>query len=291
MRKTLIAAAAAVAALTAVATPASAITRGGSLDGEDHPYVGLMIAEVAVETDDGPGYAPAWRCSGALVSPTLYVTAGHCTSGADRVQLWFESDLHDGEPGSTPGHGYPYVGEVTGTPYAHPEYTDAAFFLYDLGVVVLDEPVAVASYATLAPAGYVDGMTKGRNKDTSKVTAVGYGLQEIVEGPAGVGPDFDPKLKQDKTRYQADLMIVNTKGVAGLGSLNPDQAFAMSGDAKHGGTCFGDSGGPILAYGTNIIVGVNSFGLNSNCAGIGGAYRVDQPDDVTFLDSFGAYDS
>ena len=278
MRKTLIALAAAAAAITAVATPASAITRGGELDGEDHPYVGLMVATI--------GGAPVWRCSGALVSPTLYVTAGHCTFGADGAQLWFESDLHDGEPGSTAGYGYPFTGEVTGTPSTHPQYVDAAFYRFDLGVVVLDTPVHLDEYATLASLDYVDGMTKGRNKNTSTVTAVGYGLQKVVDGARGVGQDF---VQDDKTRYQADLMIVNTNGVAGLGSLMPNQAFTMSGDAKHGGTCFGDSGGPILADG-NVIVGVNSFGLNSNCAGIGGAYRVDQSDDIAFLASFGAYD-
>lgn len=323
MRKLAVLGAAAAALVTvAIAAPASAITRGGVEDGDDHPFVGLMIAEQEVYADgpDGPvlvGYEPLWRCSGALVSPTLYVTAGHCTFGADRVELWFTDDL---EPNPAL-HGYldydqvaPYdfdldgdgetddfdldgdgvqdldlsdlfIGEVSGTATAHDGYVDAAFWAYDLGVVELDAPVILDDgYATLAPLGYVDTMTKGRNKDSSKVTAVGYGLQEIVEGPTKF--DFDPKLRADKTRYQADLMIVNTKGVAGLGPINPNQSFTMSGDAKHGGTCFGDSGGPILAYDTNMIVGVNSFGLNANCAGVGGAYRVDQQDDIDFLAPF-----
>lgn len=302
-RLALLGAATAALVTVAVATPAAAITRGGQLDGDDHPYVGLMVATDA----DG---APLWRCSGALVSPTVYVTAGHCTFGADGALIWFESDLEDPSPAA---YGYPdnvvrdADGDVVaddpatpedervgtahaGTPFAHGAYDDSAFWAHDLGVVVLDEPVDMDEFATIAPLGYVDTMTKGRKKDTSKVTAVGYGLQEIVEGPAGVGPDFDPKLRADRTRWQADLMIVNTQGVAGLGPISPDQSFAMSGDAKHGGTCFGDSGGPILAYGTDVIVGVNSFGLNSNCAGIGGAYRVDQPDDHDFLDDFVALD-
>ena len=300
MRKLALLGAASAALVTvAVASPADAITRGGTVDEGEHPYVGLMVAT----NEDG---VPMWRCSGALVSPTLYVTAGHCTDGAAGALVWFETDL---ETPYTGFYGYPdnvvkdengdpiaddpntpedeTVGTAfAGTPYAHDDYIDAMFWAADLGVVVLDEPVSVGRYASIADLGYVDGMTKGRNKDSSKVTAVGYGLQEIVEGPAGVGPDFDPKLQADKTRYRADLMIVNTQGVAGLGSISPDQSFAMSGDAKHGGTCFGDSGGPILAYGTDIIVGVNSFGLNGNCAGIGGAYRVDQQDDLDFLAPF-----
>lgn len=45
-----------------------AITNGG-LDGEKHPHVGLMVAQL----EDG---YPLWRCSGALISPTVFVTAG-----------------------------------------------------------------------------------------------------------------------------------------------------------------------------------------------------------------------
>lgn len=60
----------------------------------------------------------------------------------------------------------------------------------------------------------------------------------------------------------------------------------VSGDAAHGGTCFGDSGGPMLLGDSDVIVGVNSFGLNGNCAGVGGAYRIDQADDLAFIGSF-----
>jgi secreted trypsin-like serine protease len=43
-----------------------------------------------------------------------------------------------------------------------------------------------------------------------------------------------------------------------------------------GGSCFGDSGGPILYDSTGVILGVNSFVINGQCAGVGFAYRVDQ---------------
>ena len=70
------------------ALPAAAIT-GGELDGEGHPNVGLMIAEI-----DGE---PQWRCSGTLIAPTVFLTAGHCVGdGADAARVWFETDL-DGQ--------------------------------------------------------------------------------------------------------------------------------------------------------------------------------------------------
>ena len=51
-----------------------------------------------------------------------------------------------------------------------------------------------------------------------------------------------------------------------------------AGQGGSGGTCFGDSGGPVIHNDPQlgeVIVGVNSFVLNSNCKGAGFAYRVD----------------
>ena len=52
-------------------------------------------------------------------------------------------------------------------------------------------------------------------------------------------------------------------------SNNPGQGHGGS-----GGTCFGDSGGPVISE-EGYIVAVNSFVLNYNCAGAGFGYRVD----------------
>jgi hypothetical protein len=56
------------------------------------------------------------------------------------------------------------------------------------------------------------------------------------------------------------------------------------GTVHRGGTCFGDSGGPILIAGTRTVVAVNSFVLSPNCTGQGGGYRVDQADDLGWLE-------
>lgn len=255
--------------LFATALPAVAITRGGELDEDDHPYVGLMVADI-----DG---VPQWRCSGALISPTVYVTAGHCTYGANSATVWFASDVSS----ERPQNGYPFGDpgySVNGTPWAHPLYLDAAFYLYDLGVVVLDEPVYVPRYAELPTAGVVDTLKPGRKSAT--VRAVGYGLQAVK-----------PTLQSDLVRYQAGLFVVDTNGVAGIGNLNlgslpPTNSMIVSGDAKHGGTCFGDSGGPMLLEGTDVIVAVNSFALNSNCAGVGGVFRIDRDLELGWISSF-----
>ena len=82
----------------------------GWLDGEDHPYVGLMVADI-----DGK---PAWRCSGMLIAPRVFLTAGHCVYGANGARVWFDTDLTDNAE-------YPYGGEtsIEGTPIPHPDFT------------------------------------------------------------------------------------------------------------------------------------------------------------------------
>ena len=67
------------------------------------------------------------------------------------------------------------------------------------------------------------------------------------------------------------------------GGIVGDFSLLLSNNAHTGGTCFGDSGGPNFIGDSNVIAGVTSFGLNGNCAGTGGVYRVDREDDLDWL--------
>ncbi len=103
----------------------------GELDGDGHPYVGLMVA------NDANGN-PMWRCSGTLLSPTLFLTAGHCTEApAVSATVWFEADVD-----SVANYPFPGPTTVSGTTYTHPDYDPNAFFLADVGVVVLNSALA-----------------------------------------------------------------------------------------------------------------------------------------------------
>lgn len=246
----------------------SPLITDGELDGDEHPFVGLMVAL------DGAG-EPLWRCSGTLMSPTLFLTAGHCTeSPAVRATIWFDADVESG----IPENGYPFAGEVSGTAHVHPDYNPNAFFLYDLGVVILDgDGITMDEYGELPSLNLLDaGKTKrGQNKTT--FTAVGYGLQQSFPEAAMW------KATNQRVRMVAypRLIQINT-GFTGDGSL------LLSNNASTGGTCFGDSGGPNFLGDSNVVAGVTSFGLNGNCAGTGGVYRVDRADDLDWLyDDFG----
>jgi secreted trypsin-like serine protease len=77
-------------------------------------------------------------------------------------------------------------------------------------------------------------------------------------------------------------MLINLKS-------NPaDSYIVISDNTATGGTCFGDSGGPTFDTTTSrVVVAVSSWAQNTNCTGKSGVYRLDQPDDLAFLASFG----
>lgn len=240
---------------------ASAVT-DGELDGNGHPYVGLMVAQDA----DGN---PLWRCSGTLLSSTLFLTAGHCTEApAAHVEIWFASDVESG----IPANGYPFDGDVGGTPYTHPQYNPNAFYLYDLGVVVLDKPMKMKKYGALPKLNALDTLVNKRGQQDVTFTAVGYGLQESFPDAAS----WQENNQRIRMVAHPHLLQINT-GFTGDGSL------LLSNNTNTGGTCFGDSGGPNFIGDSNVVAGVTSFGLNSTCAGTGGVYRVDRADDLNWL--------
>lgn len=240
---------------------ASAVTDGYE-DGDGHPYVGLMVASI--------GGAPQWRCSGTLISPTLFLTAGHCTFGADHVEIWFDADVTNAA-----AHGYPFSGDVGGTPYSHPNYNDSAFFLFDLGVVVLDEPVMMSEYGVLPGLDQLDALKTQRGQQDVTFTAVGYGLQKSFPDAASW------KNSALRIRMVAEPHLIQING-----GLVGDFSILLSNNANTGGTCFGDSGGPNFIGNSNVVGGVTSFAVNGNCAGSGGVYRIDRADDLNWLATF-----
>ena len=275
--------AAIVVALAVVVVPAGAVT-DGQPDGNGHPYVGLMVAQ-----DSGGN--PLWRCSGTLLSPTVFLTAGHCTEApAAHAEIWFASHI------DTDSHyvskaaggtgcdnaavtGYPCHGEAAGVPHTHPQYDPNRFFVRDLGVVELSSahPSSNNVYGRLPGLNQLDALQSQRGKQDVTFTAVGYGLQASFPDAASW------KDQADKTRMVAypHLLQINVPGFTG------DFSLLLSNNHATGGTCFGDSGGPNFIGTSNVIAGVTSFGINGNCAGTGGVYRLDRSWNLSWLATFG----
>ncbi len=267
MRRAVIAFASAIVLALAAFGPAMAVTNG-TPDGNNHPYVGLAVF------DDANG--PAWRCSASLLTPTLVLTAGHCTDGAVAARIWFDSVVQGNAE-------YPFSGTTSydGTPYTFPEYTSpgnglVGFSWGDVGVIVLSEPVptsVVSTYAQLPSANLVSTLPTGTGLDF-----VGYGVQTKahVSGPPS-GRWTGPKV-----RMYTFGELVGTKSR----TSNDQIRVTMNPGGGSGGTCFGDSGGPDLLAGTDTVLAVNSYVTNYNCAGVGYDTRVDLPERLAWIMSF-----
>jgi hypothetical protein len=280
MRRRALATLAGVGLLLGVAaTPVGAIEYGQPDNGA-HPFVGLVAFHDA-------NHVPLWRCSGTLINPSLFLTAGHCT-GTDGTHtpafavIWFSDGPEPIAPGSTSGTscvgftGYPCTGDASGTPHPHPDWTGALTLpdTHDIGVVVLDHPYlgTNGAFGALPGKGTLDRLATRRGLQNLTMTIVGYGVQSEK-----------PTLISIRQRYIAQVKVVDlvsalTDGYNVRLSSNPG--------STSGGTCFGDSGGPIFLNGTNVVVGVNSFVLNLNCKGSGYAHRVDIEQSLDFLANY-----
>lgn len=263
---TLLACSVAVFAASLVATaPAFAII-GGAPD-TVHTNVGL----VRFTTPDG-----RFRCSGTLISPTVVLTAGHCTEGpATDVYVSFDFQLRP-DPlaaGITPAEKAAREAfYIKGTAHPDPGWTGKLSFSkqHDQGVVVLSAPATTKwpgiTPAPLAPVGLLDG-NQGQLKNLT-YTLVGYGV------------DIGPKKAQvvNTTRYSTTSFLKSVQSQVVAFQINDRDSKAG------GGSCFGDSGG--AAFLGPYLLGDASYVNSLTCNATGTYQRVDTAYSRAFLAPF-----
>ena len=257
-----------LALLFSVVGVASAIT-DGELDYEGHPHVVLLLMEVGGE--------PMYRCSATMLSPTVVLTAGHCTSNYpdepfSGMRIFTESDVENGN------NNYPYAGPNSIEAaywYVHPLFeTDDPFYMHDVGVVILEEQYNPGVFGELPEVDQFDDLPWPSGKqEKTWFTSVGYGQQIIFTDEA------QWEMQSDRIRMVAYpfLKQLNVPGITG------DYSLWLSNNHSTGGTCYGDSGGPNFLGDSNVVAGVTSFGMNETCSGSGGVFRTDRADVLAFI--------
>jgi secreted trypsin-like serine protease len=303
MRRTLIALASAVVLGVAMVAPAAAIT-GDYREDNEHPFVGLVSF-----------YDSDWefihRCTGELLSPTVLLTAGHCTNDdslpdgavAAHARVWFLQDVgshYDATTEQDPVTGYP--DSCTGTlgdgiaggwcaesstmyNFGFDNFAGAPD-IHDLGIVILDQAIDLDEYGELAGVNTVDTLqtARGTQDATMRVSGYGLSLRQLVpvHGP-GAGTAPAAYTISFRVRLQADMTFNNLVN-ANSGGFT----LEANGNGKdEGGTCNGDSGGPVFWPSTsNQIVAVSSWGiLNAGCRGNGFYYRTELEQSLDWIRS------
>lgn len=252
----------ALALVLVVVSPAGAILFGEPDNGE-HPYVGM------VGFYDEAG-TPVNGCSGTLLSPTVFLTAGHCTAGMPRARVWFDSQLDRAS-------GFPRSGGTSGTPHTHPGFAGSAdaFGTWpntnDVGVVVLDEPVSMETYGVLPELGFLDALAAQPGQEGQTFTVVGYGLE-------GMHPDLLDQWVPERQKVSTEFTDLRS-------ALADGYNLRTQKSPQTWGICYGDSGGPILLGGTSTVVAVASWALD-DCSGVNGGYRTDIASSQDFIRRF-----
>ena len=264
---------AAVLAVTVATSTAQAIT-WGEPDGNDHPNVVTLLF-----VQNGEGY---FSCTGTLLTPYVVVTAGHCTEGGGQANsaTWVRNtpDIDAAFAAERPS--YPSTVAwldatwTSGRAVPHPQFDDYAQFpdTYDIGVVLLDEPIYVDEYGAMPSLDQFEYLLKARGAIGKRSAAiVGYGLQGRI--PAFYGDAY--------VRYRAISSIANLEHGNVLGEQNFQFTNNPGKGSGSGGTCSGDSGGPAFwidpqsGQETNIVMAVNSYSITPKCSGTDYQFRTD----------------
>ena len=215
-------------------------------------------------------------CSGTLISPTVFLTASHCT-------LFFENDLAPlgytafvsfdsaipfGDLTSRRTNLIPVTQVVT-----NPNFNQSQSDPGDIAVLIVrEQSTRGITPAILPPAGLLDQLSAQNGLQNAVFTPVGYGVQNRVTGG---GPPFFLDLNPVPRMYAFSSFNSLNKAFLHL-SQNPSTG--------NGGACFGDSGGQnFFNYnGVRLLAAITITG-DAVCRSTNTTYRLDIASARNFL--------
>jgi Trypsin len=215
-------------------------------------------------------------CSGTLISPTVFLTASHCTVFFEndlapvgfRAFVSFDNPIPFGDLTSNQTKLIPVTQVVT-----NPNFNQAQSDTGDIAVLLVRaNDTRGLTPAQLPRAGLLDQLAAQNGLNSAVFTPVGYGLQNRVTGG---GPPFFQDMNPVPRMYAN----------AGFNALNNTfLRLSQNPAVGNGGACFGDSGGPnFLDYnGARLLVAITITG-DAVCRSTNVVYRTDTASARNFL--------
>ena len=213
----------------------------------------------ALLIDDGGDGTIDGICTGSLIAPTVFLTAAHCTGGPGTIySVSFSPDVLPLKDGG------PFIQSTT----AFASATD------DIGVIILPAgSTASIPVLSLPSEGFLDALSDRGGLARDRAVLVGYGTASLHRGPL--------TSRLDGVRKVATAKVLSLKGSYAL-------IADGHGQSGQGGTCGGDSGGPVFLAGQdpNLLVAITTAGYPAGCHAIGIYTRLDTASALAFLTPF-----
>lgn len=255
--------------ILALTGQALAITWGEPDADNTYSNVGAIVL-------DRPEREPSQFCTGTLIAPTVFLTAGHCTDYLEEliseelitqamIKVSFDpEDIFDPE-------GWIEIAQIV----THPQYGTSEYNNpHDVALLILAAPVNLPP-ARLPVLGYLEQLKRdkvlGDGPEKAQFIVAGYGT--TIDWPPPEVLDNGPNRWFAYSEYRA--------------IMKPWLLMSQNHIIGNAGTCFGDSGGPaFIDYGGELVlVGITSWG-DSNCVATGFDYRVDIAETLDFIGPF-----
>lgn len=261
-------------ALSLLSNSATAITYGQVDESNTYSNVGVLVTKDPTTDEIAP------FCTGTLISPTVFLTAAHCTEGfinEDQpsglsAYVSFDKVLPWGDKTSKKTKLLEPVEMIS-----NPAYQAISSNSGDLAVVILNvRDTRGITPASLPTLNQLSELSAQNGLDNSIFVPSGFGLQERVTSGGG-SPEYTD-LNPLPRMYAASTYQ----------SLTQYNLFVNQNPAlDNSGSCFGDSGGPLFLTinGKRTIVATTMSG-DGVCQSLSTNNRTDTEEARSFIGQY-----